>query len=200
MIGGILQTRSRWFVQALLVAALAACETTGPPQPVKSPIDDRDYRHVVLPNNLRAFLIHDPDSDRAAAAASVARGSDHDPQAHPGLAHFVEHMLFIATEKYPEVDGFTDFVGKHGGSRSAYTGSDRTTYHFHLKADRLPEALDRFAQFFIAPLFDPDYVEREKESIQSEYELQAKQGRVARVRSGQTAVQPSPSDVPVQHR
>ena len=175
MIGGILQTRSRWFVQALLVAALAACETAGPPQPVKSPIDDRDYRHVVLPNNLRAFLIHDPESDRAAAAASVARGSDHDPQTHPGLAHFVEHMLFIATEKYPEVDGFTHFTGKHGGSRSAYTGSDRTTYHFNLKADQLPEALDRFAQFFIAPLFDPDYVEREKESIQSEYELQSKQ-------------------------
>ena len=175
MIGGILQTRSRWFVQALLVAALAACETAGPPQPVKSPIDDRDYRHVVLPNNLRAFLIHDPESDRAAAAVSVARGSDHDPQTHPGLAHFVEHMLFIATEKYPEVDGFTHFTGKHGGSRSAYTGSDRTTYHFNLKADQLPEALDRFAQFFVAPLFDPDYVEREKESIQSEYELQSKQ-------------------------
>ena len=139
MIGGILQTRSRWFVQALLVAALAACETAGPPQPVKSPIDDRDYRPVVLPNNLRAFLIHDPESDRAAAAASVARSSDHDPQAHPGLAHFVEHMLFIATEKYPEVDGFTHFTGKHGGSRSR------------------------------------DYVEREKESIQSEYELQSKQ-------------------------
>ena len=167
--------RTQWLVQALLAAALAACQATGPPQPVKSPIDDSEYRHVVLPNNLRALLIHAPGSDRAAAAASVARGSDHDPDAHEGLAHFVEHMLFIATDKYSEVDGFTDFVLKHGGSYRAYTGSDRTTYHFHLKADRLPEALDRFAQFFIAPRFDPDYVEREKESVQSEYQLQSKQ-------------------------
>ena len=167
--------RTQWLVQALLAAALAACQATGPPQPVKSPIDDREYRHVVLPNHLHALLIHAPGSDRAAAAASVARGSDHDPDAHEGLAHFVEHMLFIATEKYPEVDGFTDFVLKHGGSYSAYTASDRTTYHFHLKADRLPEALDRFAQFFVAPRFDPDYVEREKESVQSEYQLQSKQ-------------------------
>ncbi len=167
--------RTQWLVQALLAAALAACQATGPPQPVKSPIDDREYRHVVLPNHLHALLIHAPGSDRAAAAASVARGSDHDPDAHEGLAHFVEHMLFIATEKYPEVDGFTDFVLKRGGGYSACTASDRTTYHFHLRADRLPEALDRFAQFFVAPRFDPDYVEREKESVQSEYQLQSKQ-------------------------
>jgi len=159
----------------LVAAVLVACQAVGPPQPVKSPNDDREYRYVVLPNNLRALLIHAPGSDRAAAAASVARGSDHDPDAHPGLAHFVEHMLFIATEKYPEVDGFTDFVVRHGGSYNGYTATDRTTYHFQLKSDRLPEALDRFAQFFIAPRFDPDYLEREKESVQSEYQLQSKQ-------------------------
>lgn len=159
----------------LVATVLVACQAVGPAQPVKSPNDDREYRHVVLANNLRAVLIHAPGSDRAAAAASVARGSDHDPDAHPGLAHFVEHMLFIATEKYPEVDGFTDFVHTHGGTYSAYTATDRTTYHFQLKADRLPEALDRFAQFFIAPRFDPDYLAREKESVQSEYQLQSKQ-------------------------
>ena len=158
----------------LLALALAGCQAPGLPAPIKSPIDNRAYRHVVLPNNLRALLIHAPESDRAAAAASVARGSDHDPDGHAGLAHFVEHMLFIATEKYPEVDGFTGFVLKHGGSYRAYTANDRTTYHFQVKPDRLPEALDRFAQFFIAPRFDPTHVEREKESLQSEYELQRK--------------------------
>ncbi|MYE13753.1 MAG: hypothetical protein F4X99_19285 [Gammaproteobacteria bacterium] len=164
-----------WFAPLLLTLTLGGCQAPGLPAPLKSPIDDRSYRHVVLPNNLRALLIHAPGSDRAAAAASVARGSDQDPDAHPGLAHFVEHMLFIATEKYPRVDGFTDFVLKHGGSYRAYTANDRTTYHFHLRPDRLPEALDRFAQFFIAPRFDPAHVEREKESIQSEYQLQTRQ-------------------------
>ena len=169
------------FASALFVAAIASCQATEPvvevpaTQPIKSPNDERGYRYVVLPNRLRALLIHAPDSDRAAAAVSVARGSDHDPDEHPGLAHFVEHMLFIATDKYPEIDGFTEFIGKNGGSRSAYTGSDRTTYYFSIKQNRLPEALDRFAQFFIAPTFDPHYTEREKESVQAEYQVQFKQ-------------------------
>ena len=168
----------------LLAVGIGACQASdtvepveGVPsaQPIKSPNDDREYRHVVLPNNLRALLIHAPASDRAAAAVSVARGSDHDPDEHPGLAHFVEHMLFIATDKYPEVDGYLKFIAEHGGSRNAYTATDHTTYHFTIEPAHFPEALDRLAQFFIAPRFDRDYVEREKEAVQGEYQLQFKQ-------------------------
>ena len=158
-----------------LVFVVSACQSLGPLQPIKSPNDQREYRYVVLPNNLRALLIHAPDSDRAAAAVSVARGSDHDPEERPGLAHFVEHMLFIATDKYPEIDGYAEFIRKHGGGRNAYTATDHTTYYFTIEPEYLPEALDRLAQFFIAPRFDPDYVEREKRAVQAEYQLQLKQ-------------------------
>lgn len=162
--------RSHWLIPAIVAAALAASETVDPVQPVKSPIDDREYRYVVLPNNLRALLIHDPGSDRAITAVSVARGSNQDPKGHEGLAHLVEHLLFVATENYPEVDGFKDFARKHDGGLAAYTAPDRTTYHFRLNANHLPEALDRFAQFFIAPLFAPDYMEREKRAVDRAYQ------------------------------
>ena len=107
------------------IGLLAAC-SDAPPQPVKSPDDDRDYRHVVLSNGLRALLIHGPGSV-SAAAVSVARGSHHEPDAHLGIAHFVEHMLFIGTDKYPVADEFGEFVLKHGGDTNAYTEVDRTT-------------------------------------------------------------------------
>ena len=167
-------SRMRLVPAVAVVALLAACQSSGPPRPVKSPNDERDYRHVVLPNNLRVLLIREPGSSLAAAAVSVARGSDHDPDAHPGLAHFVEHMLFIATGKYPEVDGFSEFVSRHGGDTNAYTDTDRTTYYFDVESEYLPEALDRFAQFFISPRFDPDYLEREKNAVQGEYQMQLK--------------------------
>ena len=160
--------RSHWLAAALFAVTVTASETDGLVQPVKSPVDDREYRYVVLPNNLRALLIHDSRIDRAAAAASVARGGDQDPDGHPGLARLVAHLLFAATEKYPEADGFPDFVREHDGSYNAYAATDRTTFYFLLKANRLPEALDRFAQFFIAPLFEPDHVDREKQVVTRE--------------------------------
>ena len=165
--------KKRWamrWVCLIALGMLAAC-ADAPPQPVKSPNDDRDYRYVVLSNGIRALLIHGPGSV-SAAAVSVARGSHDEPDAHLGIAHFVEHMLFIATDKYPNVDEFGEFVLKHGGDTNAYTEVDRTTYYFDIEAEHLPEALDRFAQFFISPRFDPDYLEREKHAVQGEYQMQ----------------------------
>ena len=162
-----------WALVCLLVLGLAAACADAPPQPVKSPNDAREYRYVVLSNGLRALLIHAPGSV-SAAAVGVARGSHHEPDAHLGIAHFVEHMLFIGTDKYPKVDEFGEFVLKHGGDTNAYTEVDRTTYYFDIEAEHLPEALDRFAQFFISPRFDPDYLEREKHAVQGEYQMQQK--------------------------
>jgi len=169
---GVKQPR-KLLLAALAALVLAAACSEAPPGPVKSPNDHREYRHVVLPNGLQALLIHS-DWSRSAAAVSVARGSHHEPDAHLGIAHFVEHMLFIATDKYPKVDEFGEFVSKHGGETNAYTEVDRTTYYFDIEPDFLPEALDRFAQFFVAPRFDPDYLEREKHAVQGEYQMQFK--------------------------
>ena len=89
------------------------------------------------------------------------RGSFDDPKARPGLAHFLEHMLFIGTEKYPEPDGYFSFVESNGGSSNAYTAPEVTNYFFDVKPDAFREGLDRFAHFFIDPLLAPD-VEREE--------------------------------------
>lgn len=138
----------------------------------KSPNDTRDYRYLVLPNDLRVLLVSDPDTDRAAASLTVLRGYYHEPPEYPGLAHFLEHMLFIGTAKYPQVDGYQQFISAHGGQSNAYTSSDHTNYFFDVQPEHFQAAMDRFAQFFISPLLDPDYVEREKNAVHSEYQLQ----------------------------
>jgi len=141
---------------------------------VKSPNDDRDYRYITLDNNLRALLVSDSTTDKSAAALAVLRGSYDEPSERPGLAHFLEHMLFIGTQKYPELDGYQSFLARHGGSSNAYTAGDHTNYFFDVQPTAFDEALDRFAQFFIAPLLDPKYVGREKKAVHSEYQLQLK--------------------------
>jgi len=158
---------------------IAACSTTLPPKSatsdiIKSPIDERVYLAFKLDNQLQVMVISDPKTDKAAASLSVNVGSGSDPKDREGLAHFLEHMLFLGTEKYPEADAYQQFISQHGGSHNAYTAFEETNYFFDINAPHLASALDQFAQFFIAPLFNPEYVEREKHAVYSEYQAKIK--------------------------
>lgn len=65
----------------------------------KPSVDDRSYRVIRLPNKLEALLVHDPDTDKASASVNVNVGNFSDDDDLPGIAHAVEHSLFMGTEK-----------------------------------------------------------------------------------------------------
>lgn len=136
---------------------------------IKSENDDREYRYITLQNKLRVLLISDADAEKSAAALDVFIGHNQNPADRQGLAHFLEHMLFLGTEKYPEAGEYQAFISQHGGNHNAFTAPEHTNYFFDIDSDYLDPALDRFAQFFIAPLFDAGYVERERNAVHSEY-------------------------------
>ena len=81
-----------------------------------------------------------------AAAMDVGVGSSSEPEELPGLAHFVEHMLFLGTDKYPREDEYTSFLEMHGGESNAFTAHEDTHYFFDVHHSQLDGALDRFAQ------------------------------------------------------
>ena len=66
---------------------------------IKSESDDRQYRGLVLTNGLKVLLISDPKTDMSSAALEINVGSMSEPKAIPGLAHFLEHMLFLGSKK-----------------------------------------------------------------------------------------------------
>ncbi|KXS09469.1 LuxS/MPP-like metallohydrolase [Gonapodya prolifera JEL478] len=136
---------------------------------IKPDIDDRLYRHITLPNKLEALLVSDGSTDKAAAAIDVHVGYMCDDDDIPGLAHFLEHLLFMGTEKYPEENSYLAFLNSHGGGSNAGTSLDSTNYFFHIQADYLREALDRFSGFFTCPLFDPSCTDREMRAVDSEH-------------------------------
>lgn len=129
----------------------------------------REMRKLRLENGLEALLISDPETHESGAALAVAVGSWDDPEERPGMAHFVEHLLFLGTEKYPIEEEYSRYLDEHGGLRNAYTMADRTVYIFSVNNDGFLGALDRFGQFFISPLFNPSGVERECKAIHQEY-------------------------------
>uniref|UniRef100_A0A3P8ZQ31 Nardilysin a (N-arginine dibasic convertase) n=1 Tax=Esox lucius TaxID=8010 RepID=A0A3P8ZQ31_ESOLU len=108
---------------------------------------------------------------QSAAALCVGVGSFSDPSDLPGLAHFLEHMVFMGSEKYPSENGFDAFLKKHGGSDNASTDCERTIFQFDVQRKKFREALDRWAQFFICPLMIRDAIDREVEAVDSEYQL-----------------------------
>ena len=122
---------------------------------ITSPSDDRGYLAHRLKNGLQVLLISDPRTDKAAAALDVRVGSGSDPEDRSGLAHLLEHMLFLGTELYPEAREYQAFIQQHGGSDNAYTMPDHTNYYFDIQSQYLRGALERFSQFFCRPAFQP---------------------------------------------
>jgi len=138
--------------------------------PRVSPHDDRDYRAMTLDNGLSVLLVSDADADRAAASLNVGVGSAQDPEDLAGLAHFLEHMLFLGTDTYPASDAYQAYLSRHGGGHNAFTAPHDTNYFFDIEPDALPGALDRFSRFFVAPLFNADRLESERNVVHSEYQ------------------------------
>ena len=95
-----------------------------------TPLDTKEYRYVELDNGMRVLLISDAEAVQAAASLRVAVGSYQDPEAWEGLAHFLEHMLFLGTKKYPQAGEYQEFIAARGGSHNAYTAFDHTNYFF----------------------------------------------------------------------
>ncbi|TGN37958.1 insulinase family protein [Marinobacter confluentis] len=163
------------FTGLALMLLLITSQALAATSPIKSPNDDNAYRYLNLENDLRVLLISSPESDKAAASMNVAVGSGDDPADREGLSHFLEHMLFLGTEKYPDPGEYQQFIKSHGGSHNAFTAFRDTNYFFDIQAEHLDAALDRFAEQFAAPLFTPELVDRERNAVHSEFSAKQKE-------------------------
>lgn len=141
---------------------------------IKSATDARSYRSLTLPNRMQVLLISDPETDQAAAAMDVAVGQLSDPPHRQGMAHFLEHMLFLGTDKYPDADAYGKYLAAHGGHSNAFTALEDTNYFFTIQKEYLEGALDRFSQFFISPRFNAEFAEREINAVNSEHQKNIK--------------------------
>lgn len=126
-------------------------------------------KRIKLNNGLTAYLVSDPKLQKSGAALVVNVGSWDEPKDHPGLAHFLEHMLFMGTKKFPQESEYDRYITEHGGMSNAFTADDITAFMFVINDDYFEGALDRFSHFFKEPIFDPSGVSRELKAIDQEY-------------------------------
>lgn len=136
-----------------------------------SPNDQRAYRAITLDNQLEVLLVSDPVTEKSAASLSVGVGLLQDPMEQQGMAHYLEHMLFLGTERYPDTAEYSAFMTQNGGAANAYTWLDITNYMFQINNPAFDEALDRFSDFFKAPKLYPEYAEKEKNAVNAEWSM-----------------------------
>ena len=92
----------------------------------KSDKDTRQYQAIRLDNGMTVLLVSDPQAVKSLSALVVPVGSLEDPDDHPGLAHYLEHMTLMGSKKYPQPDSLSEFLKMHGGSHNASTAPYRT--------------------------------------------------------------------------
>ena len=133
-------------------------------------VSPRQLEQFTLPNQLKVVVISDAQEKKAAVAIRVGVGMYSDPKEYRGLAHYLEHMLFLGSEKYPDADAYQSFSNSVQGESNAFTQGWSTNYYLTVPPSALSEGVDRIAQFFVAPKFDEKYLSKEVNAIQSEYD------------------------------
>ncbi|RPD89563.1 pitrilysin [Neisseria weixii] len=134
----------------------------------KAPKDKAEYRAVALANGMTVLLISDPAANQSIMAAALPIGSKDDPITQQGMAHYLEHMIFMGSKHYPDVDGLMTFLQKNGGRTNASTNFMRTSYHFQVNHDAFDEAVARMADALAFPILSPEYSKKELNAVNAE--------------------------------
>ncbi|BBN80826.1 peptidase M16 [Pseudoalteromonas sp. A25] len=136
--------------------------------------DNRTYHQLKLDNGLQVLLVSDYSSDKSAAALTVNAGHFDDPIDRQGMAHFLEHMLFLGTKQHPQPGHFSQFISQSGGQSNAWTGTEHSCYFFDCAQQQFFTALELFAEFFIDPLLEASQTENERNAIDAEFKMKIK--------------------------
>lgn len=134
------------------------------------PVPDSLRPHTeILANGLRVTLRHVPGLKRSAAVLRVAAGSHDAPLAWPGMAHLLEHLLFLGTERFPAGENLMAYVRRHGGQVNARTSERTTDFFFELPPATFADGLERLWDMLAQPRLDEADQLREREVLHAEF-------------------------------
>jgi zinc protease len=134
-----------------------------------------------LPNGLKLIVQEHRAADVVAVYLWIAVGIRDEAPDQLGYSHFQEHMLFKGTDKWGP--GYIDrAVEGVGGRSNAVTSFDYTTFYMIVPADRLESAVQILADMAFRSTFDPAEIDRERQVIFEEANIEQDNPRTAIVR------------------
>ena len=124
-----------------------------------------------LPNGLRVFLIDTKAFPTLTTLLLVGAGSRYEHEANNGVAHFLEHMFFKGSKKYPDSFILTSTIEQLCGIWNAFTSKDYTGYFIKATSEHFDTVLDVLSDVLLRPLFDEKEIEKEKGVIVEEINM-----------------------------
>ncbi|MFT6530605.1 MAG: zinc protease [Limimaricola cinnabarinus] len=120
-----------------------------------------------LDNGLEVVVIEDHRAPVVTQMLWYRVGSADEPEGASGVAHFLEHLLFKATDDL-EAGEFSATVAANGGSDNAFTSTDYTAYFQRVAADRLPLMMEMEAERMNDLALTDEDIETERQVIVEE--------------------------------
>ena len=134
---------------------------------VQTPADKSVVYGTTLKSGIKLILISDDTLKTSSCTVSVNVGYLNDT--HAGIAHFLEHLLFMGSEKYLEQNIYSSYIQSSNGTYNAFTGNNVTCYYLELDSKFLEKGIDMLSWFFRKPLFKEEHIKSEMEIVNSEH-------------------------------
>ena len=126
-----------------------------------------DISHFHLANGLEVVVIPDTRTPIVTHMIWYRNGSADDPVGKSGIAHFLEHLMFKGTEKYP-LGVFSDLVAELGGQENAFTSNDFTAYFQRISRQHLAKMMEMEADRMTNLVLTDEVVAPERDVVLEE--------------------------------
>ena len=123
--------------------------------------------HFTLENGLELVVIPDRRAPIVTHIVWYRVGGADDPAGQSGVAHFLEHLMFKGTERYP-AGTLERMVSELGGGTNAFTNADVTAYFQTIPPDALDEMMDIEADRMRNLVLPPDVIDAERAVVLDE--------------------------------
>jgi len=124
-----------------------------------------------LKNGLRVILVDTNTFPTITTLLLVGAGSRYENADNNGVSHFLEHMFYKGSVKYPNPEIISQIIEGMGGYWNAFTSKDYTGYYIKASTDHFPKMIDMISDLLLNSLFDPREIEKEKGVICEEINM-----------------------------
>ncbi|MCX6784494.1 MAG: pitrilysin family protein [Candidatus Komeilibacteria bacterium] len=129
------------------------------------------HSFIRLNNNVPVIIAPQSETKAATALILVKVGSRYEPAKINGVSHFIEHLLFKGTKKWPRPELLVKMLDGLGADYNAFTSKDYTGYYIKAASEHLPLVLEILSDMLFAPLFDKKEMQRERGVIIEEINM-----------------------------